>query len=49
VVFDERNRKVAYDIAVRLRRQGNIAELVNMDNSEYANRKKFDEIIKAGV
>ncbi|AFK86186.1 ATP phosphoribosyltransferase regulatory subunit [Thermoanaerobacterium saccharolyticum] len=49
VVFDERNRKAAYDIAGRLRKQGNIAELVNIDNSEYANREKFDEIIKAGV
>ncbi|AST58119.1 ATP phosphoribosyltransferase regulatory subunit [Thermoanaerobacterium thermosaccharolyticum] len=49
VLCNDSSRKEAYHIALKLRNEGNIAELVIKGNEDYLKKKRFDEIIKVGV
>lgn len=48
IIHTNENRKKAYKLALKLRKEGKIAELINNDDINYLKKKKFDEIIEIG-
>lgn len=48
IKHNERNRRHAYEYAVKLRSEGKIVEMCDKCSNEYIKRKNFDEIIDLG-